>query len=78
MVTFESGTMEKSVSIPILEDNLAEKTEYFTLRLEAIGDVLVFPITESVVAIQDNDCKCVWYYATSNVINIHITLKLTS
>ena len=70
--------MEKIVSIPILEDNVAEQIEYFTLRLEAIRDVLVFPITESVVAIQDNDCKYVWYYATSNVINIHITLKLTS
>ena len=58
MVTFRHGEVLHNVSIVIIDDHYVEPTEYFTLRLEAIGqDVLVFPITECVIGIYDNDCK---------------------
>ena len=58
MVTFRHGEVLYNVSIAIIDDHYVEPTEYFTLRLEAIGqDVLVFPITECVIGIYDNDCK---------------------
>ena len=58
MVTFRHGEVLHNVSIAIIDDHNVEPTEYFTLRLEAIGqDVLVFPITECVIGIYDNDCK---------------------
>ena len=58
MVTFRYGETLHNVTIAIIDDLYAEPTEYFTVRLEAIGqDVIVFPITECTVRIHDNDCK---------------------
>ena len=58
MVTFRYGETLLNVTIAIIDDLYAEPTEYFTVRLEAIGqDVIVFPITECAIEINDNDCK---------------------
>ena len=58
VVTFRYGETLHNVTIAIIDDLYAEPTEYFTVRLEAIGqDVIVFPITECTVRIHDNDCK---------------------
>lgn len=58
VVTFRNGETLHNVAVAIIDDSYAERTEYFTVRLEAIGrEVVVFPITECVVEIRDNDCK---------------------
>ena len=62
VVTFRYGETLHNVTIFMIDDLYAEPTEYFSVGLEAIGqEVVVFPITECTVAIQDNDCK---YYNT--------------
>lgn len=58
VITFGTDVISKTVSISIIDDNFVESTEYFTIILEPIGEnVIVFPISEAVVAIQDNDCN---------------------
>ena len=58
VVTFRNGEMLQNLAIAIIDDVYAEPTEYFTLRLEAIGqEVVIFPITECTIEINDNDCK---------------------
>ena len=59
VVTFRDGETLHNVTIVIIDDLYAEPTEYFSVRLEAIGqEVVVFPITECTIEIDDNDCKC--------------------
>ena len=57
-VTFRYGETLQNITIAIIDDLYAEPTEYFSVRLEAIGqEVVVFPITECTIEIDDNDCK---------------------
>ena len=58
VVTFRYEEILQNVAIAIIDDVYAEPTEYFTVRLEAIGrEVVAFPITECAIRIDDNDCK---------------------
>lgn len=55
VVTFGAGETLKSVSVPIIDDQYAEPTQYFTIGIENLGDDVTFPITEAVIKIIDND-----------------------
>ena len=64
--------MLHNVTIAIIDDLHAEPIEYFTVRLEAIGqDVIVFPITECTVGIHDNDCKYNTIFLRFNIFQIY-------
>lgn len=57
VVTFLSGERLKNVSIPITDDLYAEPTQYFSVSIVSLEDEgeVVFPITETVIKIIDND-----------------------
>ena len=56
MITFEAnGEIAKSVSIAIINDTIAEPTEYFTIMIEPIMGDVAFPLNEAVVEIVDDD-----------------------
>ena len=58
VVTFSYGETLLNVTMTIIDDLYAEPVEYFTVTLEAIGqEVIVYPITECVIEVDDNDCK---------------------
>lgn len=64
-VTFIAGEDTiMNVSIPIIDDMYTEPTQYFTvslLSLEEEGEV-VFPITDAVVKIIDNDGQYIYMH----------------
>ena len=55
VVNFSSGQTAASVSIPITDDSLVENSERFTVSIEVVSGVAVFPLSEAVVTIVDND-----------------------
>ena len=57
IVNFQSGETLKNVSITILDDSYVEGTEYFILKIESMEGDVTFPVSEAVVAIQDDDGK---------------------
>ena len=68
VVIFRYRETLHNVTIAIIDDLYAEPTEYFTVRLEAVGqDVTVFPNTECTVEINDNDCKYNIIFLTLNI-----------
>ena len=72
VVTFRFGETLHDVTIAIIDDLYAEPTEYFTMRLEAIGqDVIVFPITECTIELHDNDCKYNIIFLRFNILQIY-------
>uniref|UniRef100_A0A1X7TVB8 FHA domain-containing protein n=1 Tax=Amphimedon queenslandica TaxID=400682 RepID=A0A1X7TVB8_AMPQE len=80
VVTFRYGETLHNVTIAINDDLYAEPTEYFTVRLEAIGqDVIVFPITECTVEINDNDYIQIGFSNTSlNIDSTELTLNVSN
>ena len=80
VVTFRYGETLHNVTIAIIDDLYAEPTEYFTVRLEAVGqDVIVFPIPECTVRIRDNDCKFITIFLRFNIFSdIQIGFSNTS
>ncbi|XP_019859574.1 PREDICTED: uncharacterized protein LOC109587792 [Amphimedon queenslandica] len=70
VVTFREGETLHSVAIAIIDDSYAEPTEYFSVRLEAVGqEVAVFPITECVVEIRDDDYIQIGFSNSSLIID---------
>ena len=67
LVTFSGNETTKSVPIPIIDDNYAEPTQYFTISIESPNkdDDVTFPITEAVIKIIDNDGKIDYSYTLS-------------
>jgi hypothetical protein len=60
----------QNVSIPIVNDMYAEPTEYFTVRMESLTtDDAVFPITETVIKITDDDIIQVGFTSDQSVID---------
>ena len=56
-MTFYSGQTIKAVSIYILDDDFVEETEYVTVKLTTSYNNVLFDIDETIVTIEDNDCK---------------------
>ncbi|XP_019856484.1 PREDICTED: uncharacterized protein LOC109585001 [Amphimedon queenslandica] len=80
VVTFRYGETLHNVTIAVIDDLYAESTEYFTVRLEAIGqDVFAFPITECTVGIQDNDYIQIGFSKSSLIIDsTEMTLDMSN
>ena len=58
IVNFTDGETIKNVSIPIIDDSYTENTQFFTLSIASnIKNDVVFPITDTVIKILDNDSK---------------------
>ena len=77
VVTFRNGEMLQNVAIVIIDDVYVEPTEYFSVRLKAIGhEVVVFPITECAIRINDNDCKYDTIYDITLPIFFHADIQI--
>ena len=64
IVNFTDGETLKNVSIPIIDDSYTENTQFFTLSIASnTENDVVFPITDTVIKILDNDSK---YIISSN------------
>ena len=59
MVTFSAGQTRASVSVPIIDDILAEMTEVFTGSLSAVTESVVIGADTADVTIIENDSKCI-------------------
>ena len=58
IVNFTAGKETvKYVTIPIIDDQYAEPTEYFSIVIEPLEGDVTFPLNEAVVAITDDDSK---------------------
>ena len=58
IVNFTDGETIKNVSIPIIDDPYTENTQFFTLSIASnTENDVVFPITDTVIKILDNDSK---------------------
>ena len=58
IVNFTDGETIKNVSIPIIDDSYTENTQFFTLSIASnTENDVVFPITDTVIKILDNDSK---------------------
>ena len=60
-VTIPAGSTQVPVNIPIVNDNLHENTERFTVQIQKIGEVTPAGVTIgtpnlTMVDITDNDC----------------------
>ena len=62
-LTFDAGTSRACAEIPIVDDNLSESPEVFTVSVVPDGDpgVIVTPATAN-VTITDNDGMCFQYH----------------
>ena len=56
-VTLYSGQTIINVSITILDDDFVEETEYVTVKMTTSYNNVLFDIDETIVTIEDNDCK---------------------
>ena len=45
------------VSITILDDDIVEETEFFTVKMTTPYNNVLYGIDEAIVKIEDNDCK---------------------
>ena len=61
ILNFTDGETIKNVSIPIIADMYVEPTEYFTVSIEALDGDVVFPITDTVIKIIDDDGMNYYY-----------------
>ena len=58
IVDFAATDKLQNVTINITNDAVAEKTEYFTITVEAISkEVVIFPYATTTVEILDDDSK---------------------
>ena len=54
-LTFNSGTTNQTVMIPILGDNVVESTESFTVSLTSADSAVTLNPSTTTVTIQDDD-----------------------
>ena len=57
IVKFYSEENIKVVSIVILDDDVVEETEQFTVKMTSSDKNVLYHINEAIVNIEDNDCK---------------------
>ena len=60
-MTFYSGQTVKAVSITIFDDDIVEETEFFTVKMTTSYNNFLYDIDETIVSIEDNDCKYIIY-----------------
>ena len=56
-LTFNSGTTNQTVMIPIIGDNVVESTESFTVSLTSADSAVILNPSTTTVTIQDDDGK---------------------
>ena len=56
-MNFQSGETLKNITITILDDSYVEETEYFILKIESMEGDVTFSVSETIVAVQDDDGK---------------------
>ena len=56
-LTFNSGTTNQTVMIPIVGDNVVESTESFTMSLTSADSAVTLNPSTTTVTIQDDDSK---------------------
>ena len=56
-----------------MDDDFVEETEYVTVKLTTSYNNVLYDIDETIVTIEDNDCKCIIYaFYLSDIFNIDI------
>ena len=70
-ITLVPGETSKKVTVQIIDDQVSELNETFTVKLGDPGDALLGDITQAVVTIEDNDPPGVQFTDASTVIDEH-------
>ena len=70
-ITLVPGETSKKVTVQIIDDQVSELNETFTVKLGDPGDALLGDITQAVVTIEDNDPPGVQFTDASLVIDEH-------
>jgi hypothetical protein len=69
VVMFSSGEMLKQVAIPIINDDVTEEMEYFSVKLEVLVDGVPLLVDTASIIIEDNDSVMIGFKNTSLVIS---------